>query len=398
MVGDAVEPLAPAGAVEVEAEGGRAGAEGRPDAIEHGLEIVVGCPRVADLELDRLSDEDGLGERDRAALLVESGQAPHDKVAAAERGLADIDRQAREDARTRHPLGVVWHALDRLAQDLDRWPAADRVDRIRRHVRHHVRLADRLAGLGDADDRRHRDREAGQGPADHVGRIELEGRHPRRDAADDRHRVEPSPETKEQVVRAERRRVGKDQEAAVLRAGHVGASGELRAGVGAERLPDGQDERPDRRRAACRHDHDGDRGHALGFAALGEDARAAAADDRAGTGDRAHRPEELPALPVGVGRREDEGHVRARRPARLERRAGRQAGGLVRAPSGAEARRGGRRVSGLGPRAGEPVSPLPLEHPGRRPERGAEDDVVGAGSGGRRHGARFYHGSPVPSR
>src|SRR6266404_1779045 len=101
VVGDTVEPLAPAGAVDVDAEGGRAGAEGRPDAIEHGLEILVGRPRVADLELDRLPDEDGLGERDRAALLVESGEAPHDEVAAAERGLADIDRQAREDARTR---------------------------------------------------------------------------------------------------------------------------------------------------------------------------------------------------------------------------------------------------------------------------------------------------------
>src|SRR5438105_9753696 len=125
VVGDAVEPLATAGAVEVDAEGGRAGAERRPGTGEHGAEILVGRPRVADLELDRLPDEDGPGERDRAALLVESGEASDDEVAAAEGGLADVDREAREDAGTRHPLRVVGHALDRLAQDPDRRPAAD---------------------------------------------------------------------------------------------------------------------------------------------------------------------------------------------------------------------------------------------------------------------------------
>src|SRR2546428_3645108 len=81
----AVEPLAAPGAVEVDAERRLPVAERGPHAGEHRLQVVVGRLRVADLELDRLADEHGLCERDRARFPIEPGEGPYEEVAAPER-------------------------------------------------------------------------------------------------------------------------------------------------------------------------------------------------------------------------------------------------------------------------------------------------------------------------
>src|SRR5690349_7356444 len=106
-----------AAAVATEQQGARRWIGRRHRLIEQQSEVFVCGSGVADVVLDGLADADLAVDGDRAGLVVNAHEIPHEEIAAAEGVAVFADRLAEEQAVAEQLLLLRWHGVDDLAQD-----------------------------------------------------------------------------------------------------------------------------------------------------------------------------------------------------------------------------------------------------------------------------------------
>jgi len=142
VVGLAEEPLAPPIAGE---EQGGIGLRRRQQVPQ----VLVRRSGVADLELHRAADLDGVTDGDGPAALVGADHAPDQEVAAAELEAGLVDDAADLEPMAHELPLLVGGGGGRLLEPLQGRLAAQFEDEVPVRPGHHVRLADRPAALGD---------------------------------------------------------------------------------------------------------------------------------------------------------------------------------------------------------------------------------------------------------
>ncbi len=122
---------------------------GRLCAGEQVAQLRIGGGGVAHLELHDRSHLDLGADRDRLALAHRSEHVAHQEVARPEGLLALVDDHAEVEALGGEATVLGRQALDRAQESGEGRLAGELLDQVARRTRHHHRVADRPAALGD---------------------------------------------------------------------------------------------------------------------------------------------------------------------------------------------------------------------------------------------------------